>query len=71
MQASGQSGAIVFISSQMGHVGAPLRTVYCATKHAIEGLTKALAVEAAPLRHPRRLDRANVRPHGDDGRTAR
>lgn len=42
-------GVIVLISSQMGHVGAPLRTVYCATKHAIEGLTKSLAVEAAPL----------------------
>jgi NAD(P)-dependent dehydrogenase (short-subunit alcohol dehydrogenase family) len=42
-------GVIVFISSQMGHVGAPLRTVYCASKHAIEGLTKALAIEAAPL----------------------
>lgn len=40
-------GAIVLISSQMGHVGARLRSVYCATKHAIEGLTKALAVELA------------------------
>jgi NAD(P)-dependent dehydrogenase (short-subunit alcohol dehydrogenase family) len=41
-------GSIVFVSSQMGHVGAPDRTVYCASKHAIEGLTKALAVELAP-----------------------
>lgn len=41
-------GTIVTITSQMGHVGAPLRTVYCATKHALEGLTKALAVELAP-----------------------
>jgi NAD(P)-dependent dehydrogenase (short-subunit alcohol dehydrogenase family) len=41
-------GAIVFISSQMGHVGAPRRSVYCATKHAVEGLTRALAVELAP-----------------------
>jgi NAD(P)-dependent dehydrogenase (short-subunit alcohol dehydrogenase family) len=40
-------GAIVTISSQMGHVGAPLRSVYCATKHAVEGMTKALAVELA------------------------
>jgi NAD(P)-dependent dehydrogenase (short-subunit alcohol dehydrogenase family) len=31
----------------MGHVGAPTRTVYCLTKHAIEGFTKALAVELA------------------------
>lgn len=47
MQASG-SGSIVNMSSQMGHVGAPDRTVYCATKHAIEGLTKAMAVELGP-----------------------
>jgi NAD(P)-dependent dehydrogenase (short-subunit alcohol dehydrogenase family) len=40
-------GAIVFVSSQMGHVGAARRTVYCATKHALEGLTKAMAVELA------------------------
>lgn len=42
------SGAIVHMSSQMGHVGSPGRTVYCMTKHAIEGLTKAMAVELAP-----------------------
>lgn len=41
----GEGGAIVIVSSQMGHVGAELRSVYCATKHALEGLTKALAVE--------------------------
>ena len=41
-------GAIVFISSQMGHVGAARRSVYCATKHAVEGLVRALAVELAP-----------------------
>ena len=43
-----RGGAVVNITSQMGHVGAPLRTVYCMTKHALEGLTKALAVELAP-----------------------
>jgi NAD(P)-dependent dehydrogenase (short-subunit alcohol dehydrogenase family) len=32
----------------MGHVGSPGRTVYCMTKHALEGLTKAMAVELAP-----------------------
>ena len=42
-------GAIVNMSSQMGHVGSPGRTVYCMTKHAIEGLTKAMAVELAPF----------------------
>jgi NAD(P)-dependent dehydrogenase (short-subunit alcohol dehydrogenase family) len=44
----GRGGCIAFVSSQMGHVGAPDRTVYCATKHAIEGLVKALGVELAP-----------------------
>jgi NAD(P)-dependent dehydrogenase (short-subunit alcohol dehydrogenase family) len=43
-----RSGVILNMSSQMGHVGAPNRTVYCMTKHAIEGLTKAMAVELAP-----------------------
>lgn len=43
------SGAIIHMSSQMGHVGARERTVYCMTKHAIEGLTRAMAVELAPL----------------------
>ncbi|HEX6388320.1 MAG TPA: SDR family oxidoreductase, partial [Solirubrobacteraceae bacterium] len=46
--AEGRPGAIVNLSSQMGHVGYPGRSVYCATKHAIEGMTKALAVELAP-----------------------
>jgi NAD(P)-dependent dehydrogenase (short-subunit alcohol dehydrogenase family) len=48
MRAGGSGGAIVNVSSQMGHVGAPGRTAYCATKHAVEGLTKAMAVELAP-----------------------
>jgi NAD(P)-dependent dehydrogenase (short-subunit alcohol dehydrogenase family) len=43
-----RGGAVINISSQMGRVGAERRTVYCATKHAIEGLTKAMAVELAP-----------------------
>jgi NAD(P)-dependent dehydrogenase (short-subunit alcohol dehydrogenase family) len=43
-----RSGSVVNISSQMGRVGAPLRSVYCMGKHAIEGLTKAMAVELAP-----------------------
>jgi NAD(P)-dependent dehydrogenase (short-subunit alcohol dehydrogenase family) len=42
------SGSIINISSQMGHVGSPNRVLYCATKHAVEGFTKALAVELAP-----------------------
>jgi NAD(P)-dependent dehydrogenase (short-subunit alcohol dehydrogenase family) len=42
-------GVIVNMSSQMGHVGSERdRTVYVMTKHAVEGLTKAMAVELAP-----------------------
>lgn len=41
-------GLIINVTSQMGHVGSPRRTVYCMTKHALEGLTKAMAVELAP-----------------------
>ncbi len=43
-----KAGSVIHISSQMGHVGSPRRSVYCMTKHAIEGLTKAMAVELAP-----------------------
>lgn len=45
---AGEAGSIVNMSSQMGHVGGPTRTVYCATKHAMEGFTKAMAIELAP-----------------------
>ncbi|MPZ57666.1 MAG: SDR family oxidoreductase [Rhizobiales bacterium] len=46
--AAKQPGSIINISSQMGHVGAARRTVYCASKHAMEGFTKAMAIELAP-----------------------
>lgn len=45
MKASGRGGSIINVSSQMGHVGSPQRTLYCASKHALEGMTKALAWE--------------------------
>jgi NAD(P)-dependent dehydrogenase (short-subunit alcohol dehydrogenase family) len=48
MAAAGRGGAIVHMTSQMGHVGGPQRTVYCGTKHALEGMTKAMALELAP-----------------------
>jgi NAD(P)-dependent dehydrogenase (short-subunit alcohol dehydrogenase family) len=48
MAATNAGGSIINVSSQMGHVGAAGRTAYCTTKHAVEGLTKALAVELAP-----------------------
>jgi NAD(P)-dependent dehydrogenase (short-subunit alcohol dehydrogenase family) len=44
-----RGGVIINMSSQMGHVGSELnRTVYVMTKHAVEGLTKAMAAELAP-----------------------
>ena len=48
MLRAGTGGSIINMSSQMGHIGAANRTVYCMTKHAVEGLTKALGVELAP-----------------------
>ena len=48
MLAQSEPGCVINMSSQMGHVGSPERSVYCMTKHAVEGLTKALAVELAP-----------------------
>jgi NAD(P)-dependent dehydrogenase (short-subunit alcohol dehydrogenase family) len=46
--AAKRPGSIINVSSQMGHVGAARRTVYCASKHAMEGFTKAMAIELAP-----------------------
>jgi NAD(P)-dependent dehydrogenase (short-subunit alcohol dehydrogenase family) len=41
-------GSIINVSSQMGHVGGRNRTVYCASKAAMEGMTKAMALELGP-----------------------
>lgn len=46
--AAGRPGTIINVSSQMGHVGAANRSIYCASKWALEGLTRAMAVELAP-----------------------
>lgn len=43
--AAGRGGSLINLSSQMGHVGGVDRSVYCATKHALEGMTKAMAIE--------------------------
>jgi NAD(P)-dependent dehydrogenase (short-subunit alcohol dehydrogenase family) len=49
LMVQGTGGVIINMSSQMGHVGSELnRTVYVMTKHAVEGLTKAMAAELAP-----------------------
>jgi 2-deoxy-D-gluconate 3-dehydrogenase len=43
--AAGRGGSIIHISSQMGHVGGIDRALYCASKHGLEGMVKAMAVE--------------------------
>lgn len=50
--AAGLPGSVINVSSQMGRVGCPRRTLYCASKHAIEGMSKSLAWE---------LGHANIR----------
>ncbi|QJF52161.1 SDR family NAD(P)-dependent oxidoreductase [Roseobacter ponti] len=43
--AAGRPGSVIHISSQMGHVGGVDRAVYCASKHALEGMVKSMAIE--------------------------
>jgi NAD(P)-dependent dehydrogenase (short-subunit alcohol dehydrogenase family) len=47
---AGRGGTLIHTSSQMGHVGGPRRVLYCATKSAVEGMSRAMAVELAPHR---------------------
>ncbi|ESZ26581.1 SDR family oxidoreductase [Mesorhizobium sp. L2C067A000] len=42
---AGMPGSLINVSSQMGHVGGQDRAVYCASKFAVEGFTKAMAIE--------------------------
>ena len=46
--AAGRPGSIIGVSSQMGHVSGPKRAVYSASKFALEGMTKGLAIELGP-----------------------
>jgi NAD(P)-dependent dehydrogenase (short-subunit alcohol dehydrogenase family) len=46
---AGRPGSLVHLGSQMGHVGAPDRSIYCTSKWGLEGLNKALAVELGPF----------------------
>ncbi|MGF9758267.1 SDR family oxidoreductase [Microvirga sp. 0TCS3.31] len=48
MMDAGHGGSIIHMSSQMGHVGGQNRTIYCASKAGIEGLSKAMAIDLAP-----------------------
>jgi NAD(P)-dependent dehydrogenase (short-subunit alcohol dehydrogenase family) len=45
---AGRGGSIINMSSQMGHVGGPNRSLYCASKWGLEGLNKAMALDLAP-----------------------
>ncbi len=49
MEKAGRGGSIIHISSQMGHVGGARRSIYCASKWAMEGFSKAMAIDLAPL----------------------
>ncbi|MGR3290969.1 MAG: SDR family NAD(P)-dependent oxidoreductase [Paracoccaceae bacterium] len=48
--AAGKPGSLINISSQMAHVGGLERAVYCASKHAVEGFTKTMAIEFGPAK---------------------
>ena len=48
MIASGVRGSMINMSSQMGHVGGANRSLYCASKWAMEGFSKAMAIDLAP-----------------------
>lgn len=50
MIGAGKSGSIIHISSQMAHVGGIDRAVYCASKHGLDGMVKAMAIEWGPHR---------------------
>ena len=49
MLAEGTRGSLIHIGSQMGHVGGPNRSLYCASKWALEGMSKAFALDLAAL----------------------
>lgn len=48
MIATGTHGSLIHMGSQMGHVGGPNRSLYCASKWALEGMNKAFALDLAP-----------------------
>ncbi|ESZ87911.1 MAG: 3-oxoacyl-ACP reductase [Blastomonas sp. CACIA14H2] len=45
--AAGRPGSLIHMGSQMGHVGGPNRSLYCASKWALEGMNKAFALDLA------------------------
>lgn len=50
MLRDGRAGSLIHMGSQMGHVGGPNRSLYCASKWALEGMSKAIALDLAPHR---------------------
>ena len=48
MLAEEAKGSLIHMSSQMGHIGGPTRTLYCASKWGVEGMNKAMALDLAP-----------------------
>lgn len=48
MVRAGLRGSLIHMGSQMGHVGGRERTLYCASKWALEGMSKAMALDLAP-----------------------
>jgi NAD(P)-dependent dehydrogenase (short-subunit alcohol dehydrogenase family) len=47
MIAEGVNGSLIHMTSQMGHVGGPNRSLYCGSKWALEGMNKAFALDLA------------------------
>jgi NAD(P)-dependent dehydrogenase (short-subunit alcohol dehydrogenase family) len=47
MMIDGAKGSLIHMSSQMGHVGGPNRSLYCGSKWALEGMNKAFALDLA------------------------
>ena len=72
MLAAGRPGSLIHIGSQMGHVGGPNRSLYCASKWALEGMSKAFALDLAAhsIRSntiaPTFIETAMTKPNFDD-----
>jgi NAD(P)-dependent dehydrogenase (short-subunit alcohol dehydrogenase family) len=72
MLRDGSRGSLIHIGSQMGHVGGPNRSLYCASKWALEGMSKAFALDLAPhgIRSntiaPTFIETPLTRPYFDD-----
>lgn len=72
MLSAGSAGSLIHVGSQMGHVGGPNRSLYCASKWALEGMSKAFALDLAPhgIRSntvaPTFIDTPLTRPYFED-----